>query len=107
MQTVHSITINEVAGGQTTSYQGITTGACVATAVIENEPVSPVLGFSAESAYNYTIVVANTTPPTLKISSEKQLDIPGLDDMRLTKKMALIFRAITVFGGYSVIHKKS
>lgn len=72
LQSSNTININDVAAGQTTSYQGITAGTCEATAVIQNESVSPVTGFSAENDRNYTIVVANTTPPTLKVSSEKK-----------------------------------
>jgi len=71
-KTGNTININDVAAGQQSSFQNIAEGACEATAVIQNESVSPAVNFTTENDYNYTIIVANTTPPTLKINAEKK-----------------------------------
>jgi hypothetical protein len=68
-QAGNTININDVAGGATTAYQDIGTGAHVATATIQNESVSPTVAFDASEDNNYTIVVVNSTPPTLRVDA--------------------------------------
>ncbi|MDP2886985.1 MAG: hypothetical protein Q8P51_18420 [Ignavibacteria bacterium] len=68
----NTINLNDVAAGQTTNYQDISEGPCGATAVIQNESVSPTRSFSAEKDNNYTVIVANTTPPTVRVDSQSK-----------------------------------
>ena len=68
-QSGNTININDVGGGATTNYQDINTGSQVVTAVIQNESVSPTVSFNAEEDNNYTIVVVNSTPPTLRVDA--------------------------------------
>jgi hypothetical protein len=68
----NTININDVAGGTVSGYRDITEGACTATAVIQNETESPSVTFTAANDYNYTVVIVNGTPPTLRIDSESK-----------------------------------
>ncbi len=68
----NTVNINDVAGGQVTGFQDIVTGQTDVTAVIQDESVSPKVGFRAEEDNNYTIVVVNSTPPTLRVDSESK-----------------------------------
>lgn len=68
----NTVNINDVAGGQVTGFKDIVTGRVDVTAVIQNEDVSPTVAFSAEEDNNYTIVVVNSTPPTLRVDSESK-----------------------------------
>lgn len=68
----NTININEVILGQTTNFQNIAEGNSEITAVIQNEAVSPTITFKAVNDYNYTIVVVNSVPPTLKVNSDKK-----------------------------------
>lgn len=65
-----TININDVAGGSVTGYRDLVEGQTEATAVIQNEPVSPSVQFSAAKDRNYTVVVTNSNPPALRIDSE-------------------------------------
>lgn len=65
----NTININDVEAGATSSYKDIVDGATQATATIQNEKESPTTSFSAVKNRNYTVVVQNTTPPTLKVDS--------------------------------------
>lgn len=65
----NTININDVAAGTATAFQEIHTGATVATATIQSESVSPSRAFNSEEDMNYTIVVVNSTPPTLRIDA--------------------------------------
>lgn len=65
----NTININDVESGVTTGYQDATVGSIDVTAGIQGESVSPTMTFVAQSGANYTIVVANTTPPSLNIIS--------------------------------------
>jgi hypothetical protein len=67
----NTINVNDVEMGQTTPFQNISEGNTEITAVIQEETFSPVIIFGASNDYNYTIVIANTNPPTIKIDSEK------------------------------------
>jgi len=68
----NTVNINDVAGGQVTGFRDIVTGRTEVTAVIQNENVSPTATFQAEEDNNYTIVVVNSTPPTLRVDSESK-----------------------------------
>ena len=63
----NTININDVQGGQSTGYQEAAAGRIDATATIQGETVSPSTYFIAEVNSTYTVVVANTTPPTLTV----------------------------------------
>jgi len=65
----NTININDVATAASTNYQDINTGMCVATATIQSESVSPTASFNAEEDMNYTVVVVNSTPPTLRVDA--------------------------------------
>jgi hypothetical protein len=66
----NTININDVAGGSVTGYRDLVEGQTQATAVIQNEAVSPSIPFSAAKDRNYTVVVTNSNPPTLRVDSE-------------------------------------
>lgn len=68
----NTMNINDVQGGQTTGYISISEGNYVVTATIQSESVSPEIGVTAKNDMNYTVVVANTTPPTLRVESEEK-----------------------------------
>jgi hypothetical protein len=68
-QAGNTININDVAGGAATVYQDIGTGMHLATATIQNESVSPTVAFDASDGNNYTVVVVNSTPPTLRVDA--------------------------------------
>lgn len=63
----NTININDVQGGQTTSYQPAAEGTIVATAVIQNESVSPTARFFATKDSRFTIVIQTGNPPSLRI----------------------------------------
>jgi hypothetical protein len=63
----NTININDVASGAASPYQDIVTGPSAVTATIQSESVSPRVDFNASENNNYTIVVVNSTPPTLRV----------------------------------------
>ena len=65
----NTFNINDIAGGTGTAYQDISTGGYVVTATIQNETASPEVRFVASEDNNYTVVVVNSTPPTLRVDS--------------------------------------
>lgn len=66
----NTINLNDVLGGQTTGYQSAPEGAIVATAVIQNESVSPSVTFFAGKDSRSTIVVQAGTVPSLRVDRE-------------------------------------
>jgi len=66
----NTININDVAGGSVSGYKDLVEGATQATAVIQSEQVSPSSPFTVVKDKNYTVVVTNSNPPTLRIDSE-------------------------------------
>ncbi|HSQ74511.1 MAG TPA: hypothetical protein VLT13_03070 [Bacteroidota bacterium] len=68
--TDNTININDVEGGKASAYRDVSEGTFVATATIQNESVSPTTTFNTEEDMNYTVVVVNSTPPTLRVDSE-------------------------------------
>ena len=68
----NTINQNDVAPGTATNYQNISEGQCEATASIQNESVSPTTTFNAANDNNYTIVIVNGNPPTLRVDSSSK-----------------------------------
>ncbi|MEX1139750.1 MAG: hypothetical protein WEF53_10455 [Bacteroidota bacterium] len=63
----NTININDVLPGQTTAYQSASEGAIVATAVIQNESVSPTASFYVWNDTRSTVIVQAGGTPTLRI----------------------------------------
>jgi len=63
----YTININDVGEGQTTAYQSAPEGTIVATAVIQNESVSPTATFFAGKDTRSTIIIQLGNPPTIRI----------------------------------------
>jgi hypothetical protein len=59
--------INDVQPGTVTNYKEVAQGLVEISAEIQNETDEPTGSFNAEENNNYTIVIANTTPPTIRI----------------------------------------
>ena len=59
--------INDVQPGTLTNYKEVAEGKVDVSAEIQNETDEPVNTFNAENNNKYTIVIANTTPPTIRI----------------------------------------
>lgn len=66
----NTVNINDVGGGQSTAYQTVAVGIITATAVIQNESVSPAVTFSTEKDTRYTIVIRTGNPPALRVDKE-------------------------------------
>ena len=66
----NTININDVEPGQTTVYQTASEGNIIATAVIQNESVSPTTTFFAANNERYTVVIQTTNPPSLRADQE-------------------------------------
>ncbi len=66
----NTVNINDVGAGQSTAYQTVAVGIITATAVIQNESVSPTVTFSAAKDTRYTIVVRTGNPPALRVDQE-------------------------------------
>ncbi|MBU0473274.1 MAG: hypothetical protein KKF62_03845 [Bacteroidetes bacterium] len=63
----NTININDVEEAETTAYQSAAEGNIVATAVIQNETVSPTITFFAAKDIRYTIVIRTGTIPSLRV----------------------------------------
>ncbi|HSP88648.1 MAG TPA: DUF4397 domain-containing protein [Ignavibacteriaceae bacterium] len=59
--------INDVQPGTTTNYKEVAEGKVDISAEIQNETNEPTNTFNAEKNNNYTVVIVNTTPPTIRI----------------------------------------
>lgn len=66
----NTININDVVSGKTTSYQTCAEGSITATAVIQNESVSPAVTFSAVKGNSYTIVIQSGLIPVLRVNRD-------------------------------------
>ncbi|MDP3150838.1 MAG: hypothetical protein Q8N83_17100 [Ignavibacteria bacterium] len=66
----NTININDVVAGQPTAYQSAASGNITATAVIQNESVSPTITFYASKDTRYTIVVQISDPPKLRVDRD-------------------------------------
>ena len=67
--TDNTININDVDGGAATAYRDITAGLYVVTATIQSESDAPTASFNASEDNNYTVVVVNSTPPTVRVDA--------------------------------------
>lgn len=63
----NTINLNDVQPGQATAFHSAAEGNITATAVIQNESVSPTITFFAIYDEEYTIVIQTTTPPSLRV----------------------------------------
>jgi len=70
--TTTTINQNDVNAGSTTNFQEVAEGNIEATASIQSESVSPTTTFNATNDNNYTIVVVNSNPPTLRVDSSSK-----------------------------------
>lgn len=70
--TTNTININDVAPGATTNYQDVSEGKLEITATIQNETISPTNTTNVSNNNNYTIVISNTNPPSIKINSSSK-----------------------------------
>lgn len=66
----NTVNINDVGAGQSTAYQTVAVGIITATAVIQNESVSPAVTFSTAKDTRYTIVIRTGNPPVLRVDQE-------------------------------------
>ncbi|HEY9784533.1 MAG TPA: hypothetical protein V6D17_03955 [Candidatus Obscuribacterales bacterium] len=65
----NTININNVKPGTTSAYQEVATGQVDITVTIQGENGSFTASFVAGINSSYTIVVANTTPPSVSVIS--------------------------------------
>lgn len=65
----NTVNLNDVQPGTVTNYQDVAEGRVEITAGIQNEEVSPTGSFSAANDYNYTIVIVNGTPATIRVDA--------------------------------------
>jgi hypothetical protein len=63
----NTININDVEAGQITAYQTAAQGNVIVTAVIQDESVSPTVGFFATKDTRYTIVIQTGDTPSLRV----------------------------------------
>ncbi len=68
----NTINLNDVQPGTATNYQEVAEGKVEITAGIQNEVIVPTASFNAEKDNNYTIVIVNTTPPTIRIDASSK-----------------------------------
>jgi len=66
----NTINLNDVQPGQTTAFQSAAEGNIVATAVIQNESVSPTVTFFGRKDTHSTVVVQTGNPPFLRIEQQ-------------------------------------
>ena len=65
----NTININNVKPGVTTAYQGVAPGQVDITVDIQGESGQYTASFVAAANQSFTVVVANTTPPTISVVS--------------------------------------
>jgi hypothetical protein len=63
----NTININDVQAGDITGYREVAEGQVTVSAEIQGETDEPSGSFNAENDYNYTIVILNSTPPSIRI----------------------------------------
>ena len=66
----NTINLNDVEAGQTTAFQSSAEGNIIATAVIQNESLSPKVSFFAVKDARYTIVIEAGITPGLRVDRE-------------------------------------
>ncbi len=68
----NTININDVEGGTFTGFRNCPEGKVEITAVIQSQSFAPSGSFTAMENYNYTIVLLNSTPPSIRIDSSEK-----------------------------------
>lgn len=68
----NTININDITAGTTTSYQEFPQGAIECSASIQSSNDAPTGGFTTQDDYNYTVVLVNTKPATIRVDAEKK-----------------------------------
>jgi dihydropteroate synthase len=68
----NTINQNDITAGSTTNYQEVAEGSIEATASIQNESDSPTTTFNATTDNNYTIVIVNSNPPTIRVDTSSK-----------------------------------
>ena len=68
----NTINHNDVAPGSSSNFQDAAVGVIVVTAVIQNENVSPTTAFTAVNDNNFTVVILNSSPPTLRVDTQSK-----------------------------------
>ena len=66
----NTININDVDWGGVSAYQDVSETSWTATATLQGESEAPSTVLSTKNNYRYTLVITNTTPPTLRVDSE-------------------------------------
>ncbi|MBE2279293.1 MAG: DUF4397 domain-containing protein [Ignavibacteriaceae bacterium] len=66
----NTVNINDVEPGQLTTYQDLDKGNLTVSAVIQDEPVKPVITFFAVKGIKYTIVIVGGQVASLRIDRE-------------------------------------
>jgi hypothetical protein len=64
--------VNDVEAGAVREYGEIGEVEHQVSATIQSESAAPAAVFTAKSNYTYTVVVTNTTPPTLRVDAEEK-----------------------------------
>ncbi len=65
-----TMNINDVEGGTQTGLMTIQEGWWTASASVQSSSAEPEARFEAKNDMNYTIVIINTSPPTMEVQSE-------------------------------------
>lgn len=68
----NTINHNGVAPETYSNYQDISEGACVATAVIQNDESTPTVSFNATNDNNYTIVIIENDSTMLRVDKKSK-----------------------------------
>ena len=68
----NTVNLNDVQPGTVTNYQDVAEGRVEITAGIQNEDVSPTGSFNAANDNNYTIVIVNSTPPSIRVDASSK-----------------------------------
>ncbi len=68
----NTFNINDVEAGAATGYREISEGSYEVSATMQNSPDSPTGGFSASQNFNYTVVILNTKPASMRVDSEEK-----------------------------------
>ena len=65
-----TVNMNDVAGGTQTGFMTIQEGWWTASASVQSSSAEPEARFEVSNDVNYTIVIINTSPPTMEVQAE-------------------------------------
>lgn len=65
-----TININDVEGGVTTVLEDVNEGMWTASASVQSSSAEPEARFETKNNMNYTVVILNTSPPSMEVQSE-------------------------------------